>query len=87
MKDQLGEAPPTIGSVRRLGASGLLVACNAPCRRQASVALDALRLPDDTPFDEIGKRRRLVCEACGRRASRISVDWDFTASRPIDPRR
>ena len=88
MKDTLGEAPPTLGAIRRLGATGLLVACPPPCKRRSRIKIAALRLPDDTPFDEVTSRRRLVCTDCDRRAgpAAISIDWDVTASKPRDGR-
>ncbi len=88
VKDKLGDAPPTLGAVRRLGATALFVACAPPCKRRARIEIAALRLPDDTPYDEITTRRRLVCTECDRRAgpAAISIDWDVTASKPMDGR-
>ena len=75
MKDTLGAAPPTIASCCRQKMTGFTVHCGAPCRHVGRVAFDALRLPDTTIFIEIPKLRRIVCQACGRRASEIMPDW------------
>ena len=76
VKDTLGEAPPPLGAVRRLGATALFVAWPPPCKRRASIQIAALRLPDDTPYAEVTTRRCLVCTECDRRADlgAISID-------------
>lgn len=69
MKDQLGDAPPTIGDSRRQGKSTFSVHCGAPCGHVSKLTFDALRLPDETYFIDIPKKKRLRCSSCGRRAT------------------
>ena len=42
----------------------------------SKLTFDALRLPDETFFIDIPKRRRLRCFSCGRRAMEISASWN-----------
>ena len=52
------------------------VQCGAPCGHVSKLTFDALRLPDETFFIDIPKRRRLRCSSCGRRATEISASWN-----------
>ena len=88
MKDQLGDNLPTIGDSRRQGMSTFSVHCGAPCGHVSKLTFDALRLPDETYFIDIPKRRRLRCSSCGRRATEISMSWNEavlfgTGKRPV----
>ncbi len=75
MKDKLGDNLPTIGDSRRQGMSTFSVHCGAPCAHVSKLTFDALRLPDETLFIDIPKKRRLRCSSCGRRATEISMSW------------
>ena len=88
MKERLGEAPPTLGVVRRLGATALFVSCPPPCKRRSRIEIAALHMLDEMLYDEIAIQRRLICSECDRRAgpAAISIDWDVTASKPMDRR-
>ncbi len=79
MKDLLGDNPPTIGDTRRQGMTTFSVHCAAPCGHVSKLTFDALRLPDETFFIDIPKRRRLICQSCGRRAKEISASWNEVA--------
>ena len=79
MKDQLGDNLPTIGDSRRQGMTTFSVHCGAPCGHVSKLTFDALRLPDQTYFIDIPKRRRLRCSSCGRRATEISASWNEVA--------
>ena len=52
------------------------VHCGAPCGHVSKLTFDALRLPEETFFIDIPKKRRLRCLSCGRRASEISMSWN-----------
>jgi hypothetical protein len=39
------------------------------------VAFDAIGLPDETPFPDIGRARRFRCMACGSGDSVVVPDW------------
>ena len=80
MKDLLGDNPPTIGDSRRQGMSTFSVHCAAPCGHVSKLTFDALRLPDTTIFIEIPRKRRLICQSCGRRAVEISASWHEVAA-------
>ena len=79
MKDQLGDNLPTIGDSRRQGMTTFSVHCGAPCGHVSKLTFDALRLPDETFFIDIPKKRRLRCSSCGRRATEISMSWNEVA--------
>ena len=80
MKDTLGDALPAIGDTRRQGMATFSVHCAAPCGHVSKLTFDALRLPDETFFIDIPKKRRLRCSSCGRRAMEISASWDEVAA-------
>ena len=72
---------PTIGDSRRQGMTTFSVHCGAPCGHVSKLTFDALRLPDQTYFIDIPKRRRLRCSSCGRRATEISATWNEVAQQ------
>jgi hypothetical protein len=65
--------PPDIAHMRSHGVTRVSVHCS--CGHRGKIALDAIGLPDDLPFSEIGKRKRLVCSKCGSRSFKIMPDW------------
>ena len=76
MTANMPPAPPTIGSSKTEGLTGVWVTCLHPdCRRSVALEWDRLGLPDDTPFLEIGARRRFVCSGCGSREVSVTPDW------------
>jgi hypothetical protein len=56
------------------GLTGVCPVCRA-CHHSASVAFDAIGLPDETSFPEIARARRFRCSACGARDFAIVPDW------------
>lgn len=89
MKGTLGDNPPTIGDCRRQGMVTFSVHCPPPCGRVSRLTFDALRLPDETIFLDIPKKRRLRCTECERAASEIAPSWNEVVAhgngkRPLD---
>jgi hypothetical protein len=45
------------------------------CQHSGTVAFDAINLPEEAPFPEIGRARRFRCTACGSRDYAVVPDW------------
>lgn len=67
---------PTIADLQAMGICEVTVSCDRPdCRRAASVAFAALRLPGTTLFPAIRAACRFVCASCGSHAVSVMPDW------------
>ena len=68
--------PPSIGYLRDQGVRWFRVFCHAPnCQHGVDLKLDALGLPDETPFPSIATRRQWVCAKCGSRKVGVMPRW------------
>jgi hypothetical protein len=65
---------PTIAHLKAGGLTGVCPVCRA-CQHSGTVAFDVIGLPDETPFPDIGRARRLRCSACGARNCAVVPDW------------
>jgi hypothetical protein len=68
------DPPPTIAHLKAQGLTSVCPVCRA-CQHSGAVAFDALRLPDETPFPDIGRARRFRCSACGARDCAVAPNW------------
>lgn len=68
--------PPTIAYLRGQGVIGVRVSCRAvTCGRAVTVPFDKMDLPDDTPFPQIARLRKWVCQKCKGRQVSVMPDW------------
>ena len=68
--------PPTIAYLRTQGVVGARVSCrNADCGRAVTVPFDKIGLPEDTPFPQIARLRKWVCQQCKGRQVSVMPDW------------
>ncbi len=68
--------PPTIAYLRGQGVTGARVTCrNAACGRSVTVPFDKMGLPDDTPFPQIARLRKWVCQKCKGRQVSVMPEW------------
>ncbi len=57
--------PPTIAYLRGQGVTGARVSCrNVDCGRSVTVPFDNMGLPEGTPFPQIARLRKWVCQSC-----------------------
>lgn len=66
---------PTIADLKASGLTGVYSVCRA-CQHSGAVAFDAIGLPDETLFPDIGRARRFRCSACGARETLRSIVSD-----------
>ena len=68
--------PPDIAYLRGQGVVGARITCKGTdCGRTVTVTFDQIGLPEDTPFPQIARRRRWVCQKCGSREVSVMPDW------------
>ncbi len=67
---------PTIAYLRSQGVTGARVSCrNVERGRSVTVPFDRMGLPDDTPFPQIARARKWVCQKCKGRQVSVMPDW------------
>lgn len=68
--------PPTIAYLRSQGVMGARVSCrNAECGRTVTVPFDRMGLAEDTPFPQIARLKRWVCQQCKGCTVSVMPDW------------
>ena len=68
--------PPDIAYLRRQGVVGARISCKGEhCGRTVTVPFDKIGLPEDTPFPQIARLRKWVCQKCGSREVSVMPDW------------
>lgn len=70
------QQPPAIAHFKGMGVTGIRISCTAyDCRRNNTLAFDALPFPDELAFPKIEASGRLVCRQCGSRLVSVMPDW------------